>query len=35
MRAAGDADSSGNWHSCLNRLSASNFELIQVHAGTY
>jgi hypothetical protein len=35
MRAAGDADSGGNWHSCLNRLSASDLELIQIRAGTY
>lgn len=35
MRAAGDADSSGNWRSCLNRLSAADLELIQIRAGTY
>jgi hypothetical protein len=32
--ASGDA-SGTVWHSCLNRLSPSDFELIQIKAGTY
>jgi hypothetical protein len=32
--AAGDGDGTA-WHSCLNRLSASDFELIQIPSGSY
>jgi hypothetical protein len=32
--AAGDGDGT-NWHSCLNRLSASDFELLQIPSGSY
>ena len=34
LQAAGDA-SGTYWHSCFNRLSASDFELIQIPAGSY
>jgi hypothetical protein len=34
MRAAGDSDGT-NWSSCLNRLRASDFELLQIPAGNY
>jgi hypothetical protein len=34
MRAAGDSDGT-NWGSCLNRLSASDFQLVQIPAGSY
>jgi hypothetical protein len=34
MQAAGDA-SGGSWKSCLNRLSASDFELLAIKAGSY
>ncbi len=34
MRAAGDSDGT-NWSSCLNRLHASDFELLQIPAGNY
>jgi len=34
LAAAGDA-SGTSWHSCLNRLSASDFELLQIKAGSY
>jgi hypothetical protein len=32
LQSAGDADSSGNWTDCFNRLSASDFNLIQLNA---
>jgi hypothetical protein len=32
--AAGDGDGTA-WHSCLNRLGASDFELLQIKAGSY
>jgi hypothetical protein len=34
MKAAGDSDGT-NWSGCLNRLSASDFELIQIATGSY
>ena len=34
MQAAGDSDGT-NWSSCLNRLNAANFELIEIPAGSY
>ena len=34
MKAAGDSDGT-SWGSCLNRLSASSFELLQIKAGSY
>jgi len=34
LQAAGDASGS-YWHSCFNRLSASDFELIQIPSGSY
>jgi hypothetical protein len=34
LDASGDA-SGTYWHSCLNRLSAADFELVQIEAGSY
>lgn len=34
LQASGDAAGT-YWHSCLNRLSASDFELLQIKAGSY